>query len=182
MNLNSKVPSWLAWSLIVATPLVLVLLLSPRTHHPERSRRAHCANNLKQIGLGIAQYYDDNTNQMPRMDSVQHLAADIAPYIGYSPRLFVCPSDKTIRPATDISNVTASSYAIVTNAVWQSEAMMPMLLDKFHAHGLTILTGTNTWSRNSAHKDGGNVLWSDGHVNWNKSLDVGTNQYPVVND
>jgi prepilin-type processing-associated H-X9-DG protein len=132
--------------------------------------------------LGIAQYYDDHTNQMPRMDSVQHLAADIAPYIGYSPKLFVCPSDTTTRMATDISNVTESSYALVTNAVWQSEPETPMIFDKFHAHGLTVLTGKNTWSPRSAHKDGGNVLWTDGHVDWNKSLDVGTNRYPVVND
>jgi prepilin-type processing-associated H-X9-DG protein len=116
------------------------------------------------------------------MDSVQHLAADIAPYIGYSPKLFVCPSDTTVRPATDIRNVTESSYAIVTNAVWRSEPMTPLLFDKFHAHGLTVLTGSNTWSRDSAHKDGGNVLWTDGHADWNRSLDVGTNGYPVVND
>jgi prepilin-type processing-associated H-X9-DG protein len=138
--------------------------------------------NLKQIALGIAQYYDDHANHMPRMDSVQHLGADIAPYIGYSPKLFVCPFDTTLRPATDISNVTESSYAVVTNAIWQSEPMAPMLFDKFHAHGLNVLTGSNTWSPQSAHKDGGNVLWTDGHVDWNKRFDVGTNRYPVAND
>ena len=148
----------------------------------ERARRANCMSNLKQLGIGIAQYYDDHNNQMPRMDSIQHLATDIAPYIGYSPTLFVCPSDKTIRPTTDISNVTASSYAIVTNAVWQSTPMTPLLFDKFQAHGLTVLTGSNTWSPQSAHKEGGNVLWTDGHVEWHRALDVGTNRYPVVND
>lgn len=144
-------------------------------------RRITCVNNLKQIGLGIAQYQEDN-GKMPRMDSVQHLAADIAPYIGYQTKVFVCPSDPILRPSTDISNVTESSYAIVTNAVWYSEPMTPMLFDKLHAHGLTVLTGSITWSPQSAHKDGGNVLWTDGHVDWNKSLDVGTNRYPVVND
>ena len=147
------------------------------------ARRAYCESNLKQIGFGIAQYYDDQyPNRMPRMDSVQHLAADIAPYIGNSPKLFVCPCDTTIRPATDISNVTESSYALVTNAVWQSVPMTPLLFDKFHTHGLNVLTGSNTWSSQSAHKDGGNILWTDGHVDWNKSLDVGTNRHPVVND
>jgi prepilin-type processing-associated H-X9-DG protein len=141
---------------------------------------------------------------MPRMDSIQNLAADIAPYIGYSTKLFVCPSDTAIRPAGDIgnqpppgptlhavtasrpanniSNLTESSYAIVTNAVWGSTPPTPMLFDKMHATGLTVLTGRNSWSRDSAHKDGGNVLWTDGHVDWNKALDVGTNRYPVVND
>lgn len=70
----------------------------------------------------------------------------------------------------------------MTNAVWQSQPMTPLLFDKMHLTGLTILTGSNSWSRDSTHKDGGNVLWTDGHVDWNKSLDVGTNRYPVVND
>jgi len=183
VNLRSKVPNWLLWAIRLAAILVVVVILWPHSGHPPEARhRRNCRNNLKQIALGIAQYYDDHTNQMPRMDSIQHLAADIAPYIGNSTKLFVCPSDKTVRPATDISNVTESSYAIVTNAVWQSATGTPMLFDKFHPHGLTVLTGSNTWSRDSAHQDGGNVLYNDGHVDWNRSLNVGTNRYPVVND
>ena len=170
------------WLVVAGLLLLGLYYFLPLTVTRERSGRANCIANLKQLGLGIAQYYDDHTNQMPRMDSIQHLAADIAPYIGYSAKLFVCPEDKSIRTARNISNVTASSYAIVTNAVWQSEPMTPMLFDKFHTHGLTVLTGSNTWSPQSAHKDGGNILWTDGHVDWNKSLDVGTNRYPVVND
>jgi prepilin-type processing-associated H-X9-DG protein len=180
MKAKTGVPFRLAVALIIAA-LVLIYVFAPRRHRGEIGRRVTCGHNLKQIGLGIAQYYDDN-GKMPRMERIQHLAADIAPYINNSPKLFVCPYDTTIRPAADISNVTESSYAIVINAVWQTEPMTPLLFDKLHPTGLTVLTGSNTWSPQSAHKDGGNVLWTDGHVDWNKSLDVGTNRYPVVND
>jgi prepilin-type processing-associated H-X9-DG protein len=169
---------------VVAVIAFLIMLLFPAGHHHgENARRANCVSNLKQIGLGIAQYYDDNTNQMPPMASVQAFATAIAPYIGHSPKLFVCPQDKTLKPAANIGNLTESSYAWIPTAAWLQTNMMPMVFDKFQTSGLTTLTGRNTWSPKSPHEgEGGNVLWTDGHADWNRSLDVGTNRYPVVND
>lgn len=168
---------------------VLLLLLGPfLLRKQESARRALCVSNLKQLGLGIAQYYcDNNTNGgsygMPPMANVNTFARHLDPYIGSPAQLFFCPDDRRRRPTTNITNLTQSSYAMVTNAVWQSELMTPLLLDQFQPTGITVLTGSNRWSRQlSAHKDGGNVLWNDGHVSWHESLDVGTNRYPVVND
>jgi prepilin-type processing-associated H-X9-DG protein len=168
---------------------VLLLLLGPfLLRKREAARRALCVSNLKQLGLGVAQYYcDHNTNGgpygMPPMANVNTFARHLDMYIGSEARLFFCPVDRQRRPTTNITNLTQSSYAIVTNAVWQSATEAPLLLDQFQPTGIAVMTGSNRWSRaSSAHKDGGHVLWTDGHVDWNTSLDVGTNRYPVAND
>jgi prepilin-type processing-associated H-X9-DG protein len=161
---------------------LLLLLLWPFGGHPrERSKRANCMANLKQIALGIGQYYDDNTNQMPPMTSINGLATHIAPYIGSNPKLFACPSDAYMVPAATIGTMTNSSYALVTNAVWYA-TMAPMMFDKLRPAGITSVTGSNVWSSKSTHQEGGNVLFNDGHVEWSRALEVGTNRYPVAND
>lgn len=148
----------------------------------ERARRANCLSNLKQLGLGIAQYSEDYTN-MPPMGTMRELAGDIAPYIGHSEKLFRCPSDTNPFTATAITNLTRTSYIAFSGAVWQASLMAPLMADKFaFASPNAVLAGKVSWSTNSSHTDGGNVLWNDGHGDWNRSLDVGTNRYPVVND
>lgn len=164
-------------ALLMAVLIPTIWRARPDAHH------AWCMTNLKQIGLGIAQYYDDYSNQMPRMVSISGLARDIAPYISGQPRVFVCPQDKSRKPANHITNVTQSNYAFVTNVAWQSPVMEPLAFDQLQPAGITVLTGRNTWSpTKSAHKEGGNVLWTDGHVDWNTVFNVGTNRYPVIND
>lgn len=60
----------------------------------ENARRTSCASNLKQIGLGIAQYTQDNDDVLPGCGA-DNVAATwrsrTAPYI-LSTQLFVCPS------------------------------------------------------------------------------------------
>ena len=170
---------------VVAGIAFLLLILLPVRSRPRRgsAQRDNCVANLKQLGLGIAQNYDDNTNQMPPMTSVQSLAASLAPYIGSSTRLFVCPGDRDLKPVANISNLTESSYAWIPTAVWQQSNVAVLAFDKLQPSGLTVLTGSNSWSRKSAHGgEGGCVLFTDGHAEWMRVLDVGTNRYPVVND
>jgi hypothetical protein len=176
--------NWMKVLGLVAICVYVLFVLLPMLARRHKPGYSNCQTNLKQLALGIAQYYDDqDPNRMPPMASVQALATNIAPYIGSSTRLFVCPGDKTLEPAAKISNQTESSYAWIPTAVWQDTNQVILAFDKLQPSGLTVLTGSNSWSRQSAHRgDGGCVLFTDGHIEWMRVLDVGTNRYPVVND
>jgi type II secretory pathway pseudopilin PulG len=74
---------------VIAIIGVLVALLLPAVQSArEASRRTQCANNLKQIGLGVHSFHDTN-NQMPytRLDTRETWAVLLLPYIE-QPALF----------------------------------------------------------------------------------------------
>jgi prepilin-type N-terminal cleavage/methylation domain-containing protein len=88
---------------VIAIIAILASLLLPALHRSkEESRRAFCRNNLRQIGLGIAMYRDDNAEKPPlylfRPGSPTGFpggnSAYLEPYVGGT-NIFVCPSDAT---------------------------------------------------------------------------------------
>jgi prepilin-type processing-associated H-X9-DG protein len=173
--------------ILVLIGLVVALIVPVVRRAREQKRRALCTSNLQQLGMWIAYYHcdhmiDDSVAAMPPMTSVVALATNLGPYINFSYGMFACPADGRLSHAPGFSNITASSYAWTLEVPWQATTNAPLLFDKMRPSGLNVLTGSNSWSPQSAHKDGGNVLWTDGHVDWNKSLDVGTNRYPLAND
>ena len=56
----------------------------------ENARRSACQSNLKQIGLALSQYVDDNDGYMPFFN----YNTLIAPYVKNT-QIFVCPDDST---------------------------------------------------------------------------------------
>lgn len=173
-----------ATTLVVVAGCVLVVFLGRNVlKAKQRARRANCMANLRQLGIGISLYYQEHANRMPPLTSVPALASSIAPQIGHAVKLFGCPSDLSLRWPLALSNLTQCSYAFVTNVTWQQPVTAPLLFDKLQPTGLTVLTGKNKWSPQSAHEgEGGCVLFTDGHVEWRRVLDVGTNRYPIAND
>jgi len=88
---------------VIAIIAILASLLLPTlSRSKEESRRAYCRNSLKQIGLGIAMYRDDNSDKPPLY--LFRPAADtgfpgrnapyLDPYLGGT-NIFICPSDAT---------------------------------------------------------------------------------------
>ena len=63
--------------IIMLLAAILFPVMSPTHHHP--SRRSHCQNNLKQIGLAFMQYTQDYDEQLPPI-KLKAVSASIAPY------------------------------------------------------------------------------------------------------
>ena len=168
--------------LLVVIAIICILagmLLPALAKAREKGRRTSCLGNLKQTALGVGQFFDDqNPNLMPPSTNALCLYASIAPYISYSAKLAICPSDGVSIMTLSISNISASlpspncSYAWLTNGVatWQQSAGLDILFFDRLSLGTAVskINSGDVWQASSAHKDGGNTAWTDGHAEWDK--------------
>jgi prepilin-type N-terminal cleavage/methylation domain-containing protein len=88
---------------VIAIIAILVSLLLPALKRArQESHRAYCRNSLKQIGLGIAMYRDDNSEKPPlylfKPATSTGFPVGTGPYLERylaGTNIFICPSDRT---------------------------------------------------------------------------------------
>ena len=131
--------------------LALILLLTGINIFPSvfrYSSKAHhlgvaCAGNLKNIGLGLRMYAGDHDEIYPGK------LVDAGRYLAYQPAVFICPS----------SGTSTGSFGTVDE--WT---------DYVYVKGLAESAPPNTvlmyCSAENHGGEGGNVLFTDGHVEW----------------
>jgi hypothetical protein len=106
---------------VVTTLALLAAMLLPALAQARGSaRRANCMSNMKQIGLGIAQYCDDHNQQMPRTFD------DILPYVGNSRKILICP---------EAADQSTPSYYMVAGVVWQDTNITVLVTEPDGNHG-----------------------------------------------
>ena len=179
---------------VIAIIAILAAILFPVfARARENARRASCQSNLKQIGLGFAQYFQDYDEKYP------HSAQDVDPVLGgwipgagkagyplparpdngglypyiKSVQVFVCPSDTngTKNGVSYSMNMRASQRSL-------AEATQPALTILLVDEGTTFNDGNfNSKACGTSdafdepaflHLDGFNSLFTDGHVKWKK--------------
>jgi len=79
---------------VVAIIAILAAILFPAFGAVrEKARQASCASNLKQIGLGIAQYEQDNSGGLPVSNlNYKGWAGEVYPYVKNT-QMYRCPDD-----------------------------------------------------------------------------------------
>ncbi len=151
----------------------------------ESARRTQCASNLKQIGLAINMYSNDNGGAFPAVsgtavtDGTYSLGQLFNTYIP-DRKVFKCSSDTGVTDANNLlltvgtateantSFTTARcSYGYDDNHTSNDDPTVAIAAD---AHGGT--GGTAALSDNHASK-GQNVLYIDGHVEWKGTATCG---------
>lgn len=176
---------------VIAIIAILAAILFPVFGRArENARRSSCQSNLKQIGLGIAQYTQDYDEKFPILGngSNESYFWEIQPYLR-STQLYQCPSD-TVAENSDPGNAGYSDYGY--NAALQrgnggNTNNVPVSLSLVENSTLTVAvyegtgnssvgsTGSQFGTTNFAsmtggrvrrHLDGGNYLFADGHVKW----------------
>lgn len=149
---------------------------APGRGHMERARRANCMSNLKQLGLALAMYADDNNGRLPVDGDPPTLLGSLRlmeRQMG-SVKILRCPSDGQawIGGATDMAGLTITniSYSYVPFLTWDETggSSTIVMLDRLNA-----TEKGSKWPVEANHGEkGGNVLFTDGHVEFVTELPV----------
>jgi prepilin-type processing-associated H-X9-DG protein len=170
-----------AWGMTLIEVLVIVaivgililLLLPPPGHSREKYRRAICLSNLRQVGQAISLYAADYSGRCPVDETNATLLGCMRLLSNklVSAEVLYCPSDSWGRPTrtNDFSKLTTNnvSYSYVPNLIWNSGGPRKILALDW----IKSTTSGSAWDIHSNHKDtGGNVLFTDGQVEWHTTL------------
>lgn len=122
---------------VIAVISILAAILFPVfAKVREKARQTTCASNLKQLGLGILQYAQDNDESLIPgcYEGPQAWGGRIYPYIK-SQAVYQCPDDSTAR----IANVPPVSYGMNQDLVTGADFSPAVTLAGLNAPASTVL-------------------------------------------
>lgn len=163
---------------VVVIAMIVLVILPPLRAAREKARRTSCMCNLKQIGLAVRLYSGDNQQRFPTDITWTTKAswALLTNRYQTSHRTWTCPSDTGIASCGATSGLVPNpftanlvSYAYGGFGLTEStQPDTPIACDRTSGEvtGVTPYT-SNEWTHQS---DGGNVLFADGHVAFQKTF------------
>lgn len=154
------------------------ILLPALTRARESARRTQCASNLKQIGLALNMYANDNNEAFPtggasgttasdsttKEDELESLGKLFDGYIT-DRKVFRCPSDSSVSETSALALTTDPNTFISSRCSYGYDDNHTAGNDPSVAIAADAL-GTGTTLSDNHNQKGQNVLYIDGHVEW----------------
>jgi prepilin-type N-terminal cleavage/methylation domain-containing protein len=109
---------------VIAIIAILAAILFPfRSGARRNARRTSCVSNLKQLGLGVSMYSQDNDGRYPMSSGAQRWPNYIFPYVK-SRQLFTCPSVSDVETRGQcgqrfLPTPNVISATVTTINIWQ---------------------------------------------------------------
>jgi prepilin-type processing-associated H-X9-DG protein len=171
---------------VIVAVVVLIGLLLPAKRSGGPARRIKCRNDLKQCGLSLTMWADDHGGKFPfevstnEGGSLEYVGSkevyrhflSISNELG-NPKVLRCPTDQERLPANDFEHFTNTniSYFLTIDGN-RTNSWSVLAGDRnIAANKQNYVTGNHmistnqllTWG-NGLHYPGGNLVFTDGHV------------------
>ncbi len=168
---------------VIAIISILAAILFPVfARARENARRASCQSNLKQIGLSVMMYVQDNDERaFSGKDDYDWWTAPYLPYIK-SNQVLKCPSAQVDRVTNYSVNQNAMPVGLAIPLQEYNSSMTMLAIDgggtvaptsdwvqtnySQTAAGVGLFSETTFYAVSERHLQGPNVLFFDGHVKW----------------
>ena len=178
---------------VLAALVILVILLTPRSHIRSRATIVVCMSNLQRQFTAFLMYAEDSKGKLPIQTAItnggtrEYLERNqtfphyqkIALYIR-NPSLLVCPDDKERNAAENFEHVADTNISYFLNADATTNAASVMSGDRhLQANGHPVRHGTFTASTNmdlswtsQMHRGRGVLGFADGRVQLSRATDL----------
>lgn len=136
----------------------------------EAGRSTACLSNLRQTGIALQLYVQDNNNRLPvmrdRVSGTNEIAADQLPGIDMvlsnhlgNIQVLHCPSDKN-----QLYELTGSSYSWNSLLNGQDADRLQVFNLNFDPHQIPLVFDKEAFHKARGEKKGINYLYADGHI------------------
>ncbi|HLH54588.1 MAG TPA: prepilin-type N-terminal cleavage/methylation domain-containing protein [Verrucomicrobiae bacterium] len=152
---------------VIGVIAILAALLLPLLGRAQESGRAAvCLSNLRQVGISLQLYVQDNRNHLPTMrdrsltmtNSLPSPDIVLSNYLG-NVRILKCPSDKQ-----NLFETTGSSYAWNSLLNGQDAEHLSALGMKFDPHQIPLMFDKDKFHKARGPNKEVNYLYADGHI------------------
>ncbi len=180
---------------IAVIAILTALLVKGASRMIESGRRITCAQNLASLGKGFISYMGENQYGLPTPSETSAIEPGasaptdwifaVDPYIPYSRKVYICPSNPARFSSDKVSTDRETNYAI---NYWMREGMITFPMFRARISPLTLpapskvallLDGTASWIKDTqpnrvafVHQSAANILFLDGHVQTLRKTDM----------
>ena|SRR3990172_8167273 len=145
----------------------------------ESARRTQCTSNLKQIGLALNMYANDNSENFPGYTDTTTTSTTELNSLGNlfdayitDRKVFRCTSDTAVTEANVLTLTTTPTSFIASTCSYGYDDNHTASMDPGVAIAADAL-GTSTTLSDNHNQKGQNVLYLDGHVEWKSTQTCG---------